>query len=127
MPANFSNELLPIPTADFPPPPSAAAEAVLGGAREDAKDHLGGSHASADTPVATAADTVVWKFESAHQLAVMTLNAPLTAIRELGDQGGASILLRTCQREANVPLIQVKATKRQKRKRDDERAAEAKA
>eukprot|EP01044_Picomonas_judraskeda_P035007 COSAG03_NODE_14778_length_452_cov_1.651558_1_plen_99_part_01 len=76
---------------------AAAAAAVVGGAREDAKVHLAGTQATADTQSATGADTVVWRFESAKQHAVMTLNAPLSAIREKGFQCGASILLRTCQ------------------------------
>eukprot|EP01043_Picozoa_sp_COSAG02_P004421 COSAG02_NODE_115_length_35467_cov_292.837056_2_plen_135_part_00 len=116
VPANFSNELLRIPTADFP-------AATVDGAQEKAEDKTAaGSPDDAADP-----DTLEWEFEAGKQLAVMTLNAPLSAIRQMGTDCGASMLLHTGRRDnaAGASLIQVTATQRKKRKRGEEGTAEA--
>ena len=115
--ANFSNELSRIPTVNFA---TAAAE---DGAQQKAIDETAaGRSGDAD------ADSLEWEFEAGKQLAVMTFNASLSAIREMGTECGASMLLHTpqCDNAPGTPLIQVKATQRKKRKRGEAGAAEAK-
>lgn len=113
VPLDFSNELEPIPTAAFPSARAAARS------KDEMEVRIGAAGASADDTHDSSADTLVWEFEAGKQLAVMTLNAPLSAIRKLGHQHGASIVLRTRQDEAVVPLVQVKAAEGRKRKRDE--------
>ena len=104
VPLNFTNELTPIPTTDSP---TAAAASID---EPEDKVHAGNEGAGADT--------LVWEFEAGKQLAVVTLRVSLSAIREMGKECGASVLLQTCEREASTPLVNVKAEKRRKRKRD---------
>ena len=117
VPANFSNELLRIPTANF------AIAATVDGAQQKATDK-----AATERSGGADADSLEWEFEAGKQLAVMTFHAPLSTIREMGTGCGASMLLHTRQRDnlPGTPLIQVKATQRKKRKRGEEEAAGAK-
>ena len=114
VPADFSNELLCIPTAYFP----TGTAATVHGAQDKAENKIAvGNTGDAD------ADALKWEFEAGKQLAVLTVNAPLSAIRDLGADCGASMLLQTrqCDSTTDVSLINVKATQRKKRKRGEEK------
>eukprot|EP01043_Picozoa_sp_COSAG02_P064026 COSAG02_NODE_9239_length_2279_cov_1.378267_2_plen_132_part_00 len=114
VPADFSNELLCIPTAYFP-----TGTVVTVDDAQDKVEHKAAAESTDDKD----ADALKWEFEAGKQVAVLTLKAPLSAIRDLGADCGASMLLHTrqCDSAADMSLIKVKATQRKKRKRGEEK------